>query len=84
VCVECKRKENICVYELGQFCLGPVTRAGCGARCPTHRHYCYGCRGIVPEANANAEKTVLETYGLSVPEVLKKFSLFDNAMEGWK
>jgi sulfhydrogenase subunit delta len=84
VCVECKRKENVCVYELGQFCMGPVTRAGCGARCPTFQHYCFGCRGLVPEPNANAEKTVLENYGLSVPEVLKKFSLFDNAMEGWK
>ncbi len=84
VCTECKRKENVCVYELGQFCMGPVTRAGCGARCPTYQHYCYGCRGLVPEPNANAEKTVLQDHGLSVPEVLKKFSLFDNAMEGWK
>jgi sulfhydrogenase subunit delta len=84
VCVECKLKENVCVYELGQFCLGPVTRAGCGARCPSSAHYCMGCRGLVPEPNTNAEKEVLENYGLSTAEVLKKFSLFDNAMEGWK
>jgi sulfhydrogenase subunit delta len=84
VCVECKRKENVCVYELGQFCMGPVTRAGCGARCPSYGHYCFGCRGLVPDANANAEKEVLENYGLSVAEVTKKFTLYDNAMEGWK
>jgi len=84
VCVECKRKENVCVYEMGQFCLGPVTRAGCDARCPTYGHYCYGCRGLVPDPNANAEKTVLADYGMSVAEVMKKFSMFDNALEGWK
>ena len=34
VCVECKLKENECVYEKGMICLGPVTRAGCDAHCP--------------------------------------------------
>jgi len=36
VCVECKLKDNLCVYELGQKCLGPITRAGCGAWCPSN------------------------------------------------
>lgn len=35
VCVECKKKENVCRYEFDEICLGPIIRAGCGARCPS-------------------------------------------------
>ncbi|MCK5000524.1 MAG: hypothetical protein KAS23_13360, partial [Anaerohalosphaera sp.] len=35
VCVECKAKENVCRWEYGEVCLGPIIRAGCGAKCPT-------------------------------------------------
>ena len=45
VCVECKMNENICVYEKGIHCLGPVIRAGCNAKCPSNGSYCFGCRG---------------------------------------
>ena len=35
VCVECKRRGNVCVMVAhGTPCLGPVTHAGCGAICP--------------------------------------------------
>lgn len=34
VCMECKRRETICRYDLGDHCLGQVARAGCGASCP--------------------------------------------------
>jgi sulfhydrogenase subunit delta len=47
VCVECKQKENECVLDKGMFCLGPITRAGCGAICPGNGQYCIGCRGMV-------------------------------------
>jgi coenzyme F420-reducing hydrogenase gamma subunit len=29
VCVECKMAGNICVFERGKTCLGPVIRGGC-------------------------------------------------------
>lgn len=45
VCLECKRRGNICVLVLGTPCLGPVTHAGCGALCPTYHRGCYGCYG---------------------------------------
>ena len=46
VCLECKRQGNICVLvSKGLPCLGPVTRTGCGAICPSMGRECYGCFG---------------------------------------
>jgi sulfhydrogenase subunit delta len=46
VCMECKRRGNVCVLVTkGLACLGPVTRAGCGAICPSMGRDCYGCFG---------------------------------------
>ncbi|MDT7042833.1 hypothetical protein [Candidatus Nitronereus thalassa] len=46
VCMECKRQGNICVLiTKGIPCLGPVTRTGCGAICPSMGRDCYGCFG---------------------------------------
>lgn len=53
VCVECKRLGHTCVVVArGEPCLGPVTRAGCGALCPGYHRGCYGCFG--PAATVNA------------------------------
>ena len=77
VCVECKMAGNICVFELGMTCLGPVTRAGCNAICVSAGRHCWGCRGLVDDPNLNAQKDVLEKYGLSVEEVLEKFKIYN-------
>jgi sulfhydrogenase subunit delta len=46
VCLECKRQGHVCVMVArGIPCLGPVTRAGCGAICPGMGRDCYGCFG---------------------------------------
>jgi sulfhydrogenase subunit delta len=37
LCVECKLKENICMFDKGGFCLGPVTRAGMRRHLPQLR-----------------------------------------------
>ncbi len=76
VCVECKKAGNVCVFELGMNCLGPVTRAGCGAWCPSYRDSCAGCRGLVPDPNTNAEKEVLQKYGLTVQQAIGQFRIF--------
>lgn len=54
VCTECRIRENRCLLnEDGAFCVGPLTRAGCAARCPSQGVACIGCRG--PSADANFE-----------------------------
>ncbi len=46
VCLECKRRGNVCVMVARAMpCLGPVTRTGCGAICPSMGRDCYGCFG---------------------------------------
>ncbi len=76
VCVECKKKGNVCLYEKGEICLGVVARAGCGAPCPSYNSKCEACRGLVPDPNTNAAKDVLQDAGLTVEDVLKEFRLF--------
>jgi coenzyme F420-reducing hydrogenase gamma subunit len=81
VCVECKLKENECVFDKGLFCLGPVIRAGCEARCPTNNSACEGCRGLVDNPNVSAEKDILQKYGLTVAQVMDRFKLFHGYYE---
>jgi len=76
VCVECKLAENVCVFDKGMTCLGPVTRAGCQAWCPSYGSPCEGCRGLVPNPNVNAEKDLLAERGLTVDDILRQFRLY--------
>ena len=77
VCVECKLKENVCLLLEDQPCLGPVTRAGCDAICPTYGNSCDGCRGYIPEPNENAMKDVLEEAGLTVEQIMARMTMFN-------
>jgi coenzyme F420-reducing hydrogenase gamma subunit len=81
VCAECKIAANICVFERGVTCLGPVTRGGCEATCVTNGAVCWGCRGFVDEPNIYAEKTILEKANLSVTDIMTRFNLFNMCQE---
>jgi sulfhydrogenase subunit delta len=83
VCVECKKNENICVFELGQFCLGPITRAGCGAICPTNGEGCDGCRGYLDDLRLNAQKDVMRRYGVTLDHMMKRFNMYNFRKEGY-
>lgn len=76
VCVECKLAENVCVFDKGMTCLGPVIRAGCRAWCPSYGSGCEGCRGLIPNPNINAAKDVLTEHGLTVEDILRQFRLY--------
>lgn len=81
LCVECKKKENVCVFFRGMPCMGPVVRAGCGALCPTFGDGCEGCRGLVSNPNENAHKETLAEHGLTVTEILQHFDMFNSYTE---
>lgn len=76
VCVECKKNENVCAFERGEFCVGPITRAGCNSCCVNEGTKCWGCRGMVDNPNENSQKEVLIKYGLSVDDAIGKFKLY--------
>jgi sulfhydrogenase subunit delta len=65
VCVECKYYEYVCRYQKGEWCLGPVTRAGCGAFCIGHNIPCEGCRGYVSNANLKSMEMNLIEAGMA-------------------
>jgi coenzyme F420-reducing hydrogenase gamma subunit len=77
VCMECRLRENRCLLIEGrQPCLGPVTRGGCLARCPSYGVICEGCRGAVPEANFPEHFQLLLQAGLTAAEVRGRLERF--------
>ncbi|MBD3262867.1 hypothetical protein GF374_00630 [Candidatus Woesearchaeota archaeon] len=84
VCVECKKNENICMFEKGEFCLGPITGAGCGAICPTHRSACDGCRGIISKPEVECVMDILKRYDLTYEELKSKSKLYNYSREANK
>jgi len=60
VCLECKARENECLLLSGQACLGPVTKGGCEAVCPSRGLRCWGCFGALRGGNTKAMKQMLE------------------------
>lgn len=66
VCAECRMRENNCILiENSGLCCGPLTVAGCDARCPGLGVPCVGCRG--PADDANVASALVMFQGRSVP-----------------
>ena len=76
VCVECKLKENTCLFTLGKVCMGPVTRAGCKAICPSYGQSCEACRGFIPDPNDTSMREVLAKHGLTPDEITTMYTMF--------
>ena len=79
VCVECKLRGNTCVaVAAGTPCLGPVTQAGCGARCPGVDRGCYGCFGPSETANtASLAGWLEERFAVDHPDLVRLFRTFN-------
>ncbi|MBI4848767.1 MAG: NADH:ubiquinone oxidoreductase [Nitrospirae bacterium] len=76
VCMECKANENICLFDLGEPCLGPITRAGCDSWCPNNRAGCWGCRGPAEDANVEYMKKIMKEKGFSEQTIMERLDCF--------
>jgi coenzyme F420-reducing hydrogenase gamma subunit len=77
VCVECKRRGNVCVMVAhGTPCLGPVTHAGCGALCPTYDRGCYGCFGPMETPNGDSLGAWLAQHGVPERDLVRMYRTF--------
>lgn len=76
VCMECKANENICLFDIGEPCLGPITRAGCGSWCPNSRMGCWGCRGPADQPNISQMKTILQDNGFTEDIIMDRMDCF--------
>jgi coenzyme F420-reducing hydrogenase gamma subunit len=81
VCLECKRRGNVCVVVArGLPCLGPVTRGGCGALCPSLGRDCYACFGPSEDPNVDSLARHLRAAGLSARDVARRL----RGVAGWR
>ena len=76
VCIECKQRFTTCMFEKGMLCLGPVTRGGCNAPCPTGGLGCWGCRGAAADPNFESFFSIAREKGFSSDEINERVNFF--------
>ncbi|MEW6743857.1 MAG: nickel-dependent hydrogenase large subunit [Planctomycetota bacterium] len=68
VCVDCRQRFIVCMFEKGELCLGPITKGGCRAPGPTAGLGCWGCRGPAADPNYEAFLAIARERGFSQSE----------------
>jgi len=81
VCVECKLNENVCMYDKGIACLGPITKAGCNSWCINNGNICYGCRGMVSNPAKNGAVDVMAKYNIPLELIINKMNMYNKCRE---
>ena len=67
---------SACWWPEGTPCLGPVTRAGCGALCPSVGRGCFGCFGPSEGANPRSLSGHLVAQGMVPVDASRLFATF--------
>lgn len=77
LCSECRMRENDCLLlARGEICCGPLTAAGCRARCPALGIACIGCRGPASDANVASALALFEARGMDRDEIARRLRSF--------
>ena len=77
VCTECRMRENNCLLiEKSEICCGPLTVAGCDARCPDLGIPCVGCRGPADEPNVASLLAMFGEKGIPRERIIAKLRTF--------
>jgi len=76
VCLECKQRYTVCRFDMGELCLGPITRAGCNAPCPAGGLGCWGCRGPAKIPNYDEFFTLARERGFTEQEINDRLGFF--------
>jgi len=77
VCTECRMREYNCLLmERGELCCGPITAAGCDARCPGLRVPCVGCRGPARDENIPSLLAAFEQKGFDRKQIAARLRTF--------
>jgi len=85
VCMECKRQGVVCVMvSRNEPCMGQVTRAGCGALCPSHGRGCYACYGPAEQVNSRAVNNHFLQIGVPVEDVRLKYGHINSNAPAFK
>lgn len=77
VCQECKFNENVCMYDKGVSCLGPITKAGCNSWCVNNGNICFGCRGMVTNPAKDGQIDILKKYEIPLDWIINKLEMYN-------
>lgn len=85
VCMTCKMRGTVCVMVAhGTPCLGPVTRDGCGAICPSYNRGCYGCFGPKETPNTHSLSNWWSRLGVKEHDIMRAFRTFNAYTEAFR
>ncbi len=85
VCQDCKARATVCLLVAhGTPCLGPVTRTGCGALCPSIGRGCFGCFGPADTTNTPSLAAELRRQGAVPVDVSRLFQTFNAAAPAFR
>jgi coenzyme F420-reducing hydrogenase gamma subunit len=84
LCMECKKRGIPCLLVSNREpCLGPITKAGCGAICTSFRRPCYGCFGPKDDANIESLLKHFQSMGQNIKLTQKECVLLLDKMNSY-